>query len=82
MATVLLHPDADDWLQSQQPDIENRIRNKLADAGENPGHFLDPLTGRDTYKLVIGDYRGEIEWDKQRDELRVLQVGHRDGFYD
>jgi mRNA interferase RelE/StbE len=82
MADVLLHPDVETWLQRQQPDLESRIRSKLADAGDNPDFYLKPLTGRDTHRLRIGDYRAEIEWDKQRDELRVLAIGHRDGFYD
>lgn len=82
MAEVLLHPDAHAWLQDQQPDLRNRIENKLEAAGEDPDHYLTPLSGRDTYKLRIGSYRGEIEWDKDAAELRVIELGHRDGFYD
>ncbi len=81
MADVLLHPDVNDWLESQNDKLENRFRQKLEDAGDNPGHFLSGLTGRDTYKLRVGDYRAEIEWDKQADELRVIDAGHRDGFW-
>lgn len=82
MTDVLLHPDVAEWLDSQDEDLEGRVRDKLADASENPDHYLKPLTGRDTYTLRIGDYRAEIKWDKGADELRVLQVGHRDGFYE
>lgn len=82
MADVLLHPDVEAWLQDQQPDVEQRIRSKLEQAGKNPDHFLTPLQGRETYKLRAGGYRCEIDWDHSRDELRVLQVGKRDGFYD
>lgn len=82
MADVLLHPDVDAWLQDQQPDVEAQIRRRLAQAGDNPDHFLTPLTGRETYKLRAGGYRCEIDWDRARDELRVLQIGTRDKFYD
>lgn len=82
MANVLLHPDVETWLQNQQPDVERQIRTRLEQAGENPDHFLTPLKGRETYKLRAGGYRCEIDWDRSRDELRVLQVGKRDKFYD
>lgn len=82
MPAVLLHPDADEWLRDADPDLEQRIRDKLDATGDRPDFYLTPLTGRDTYKLRIGDYRAEVEWDKQAGELRVLQVGHRDGFYE
>lgn len=81
MPTVVVHPDVLAWLDEQQPDLAQRIRDKLRRAGEKPDHFLTRLQGRDTYRLRIGDYRAEIEWDKQADELRVVQIGHRDGFY-
>lgn len=81
MADVLLHPDVEAWLQDQQPDIEQQVRSRLEQAGENPDHYLKPLKGRDTYKLRAGNYRCEIDWDQSRGELRVLEVGHRDGFY-
>ena len=43
---------------------------------------MKPLRGRETYRLAAGAYRAEIDWDEGRDELRVLQVGHRDKFYE
>lgn len=82
MADVLLHPDVAAWLQDQQRDVEDQIRRRLEQAGENPDHFLTPLTGRETYKLRAGGYRCEIDWDRSREELRVLQIGKRDKFYD
>lgn len=82
MADVLLHPDVAAWLQDQQRDVEDQIRRRLAQAGENPDQFLTPLTGRETYKLRAGGYRCEIDWDRSREELRVLQIGKRDKFYD
>ncbi|QUJ73994.1 mRNA interferase RelE/StbE [Haloarcula quadrata] len=83
MADVLLAESATDELASFQPDIEQRIRDKLKQAGENPDHYLERLQGRETFKLKIGrEYRAEIDWDKNESVLRVLRIGHRDGFYD
>lgn len=82
MATVLLHPDVDKQLQSLPNDVESRIRSKLADAGDDPERHLKPLRGRDDYSLRIGKRRAIIDWDRRRDELRVLEVAPRDSVYD
>lgn len=81
MATVLLHPDVEKKLQSLPNDIEDRIRSKLKDAGTNPDRHLKPLKGRDEYSLRIGKRRAIIDWDKERDELRVLEIDTRDTVY-
>ena len=81
MATVLLHPDVEKKLQSLPNDIEDRIRSKLKDAGTNPDRHLKPLKGRDDYSLRIGKRRAIIDWDKERDELRVLEIDTRDTVY-
>lgn len=81
MATVLLHPDVEKKLQSLPNDIENRIRSKLADAGEDPERYLKSLRGRNDYSLRIGKRRAIIDWQKQRDELRVLEIDTRDTVY-
>jgi mRNA interferase RelE/StbE len=81
MAEVLLSEQAREWLADQQPDVTEQVKDKLRRAGENPDHYLRPLTGEPEYKLRIGDYRALIDWRKTDDELWVLELGHRDGFY-
>ena len=81
MATVLLHPDVEKHLQSLPNDIEDRVRSKLAEAGENPDRHLKPLSGRDDYSLRSGKRRAIVEWDRDRGELRVLDVDTRDTAY-
>lgn len=82
MATVLLHPDVEKELQSLPNDIEDRIRSKLAEAGENPDRHLKPLKERDEYSLRIGKRRAIIDWVKTKNELRVLEIDTRDTVYD
>jgi len=82
MATVLLHPDVEKKLQRLPNDIETRIRSKLKDAGENPDRHLKPLKGRDEYSLRIGKRRAIIDWVKEQDELRVLEIDTRDTVYE
>ena len=81
MATVLLHPDVEKELQSLPNDIEDRIRAKLTEAGENPDRHLKPLKGRDEYSLRIGKRRAIIDWVKEQNELRVLELDTRDTVY-
>ena len=81
MATVLLHPDVEKKLDSLPDDIENRIRSKLEEAGTNPDRHLKPLKGRDEYSLRIGKRRAIIQWVKEQDELRVLEIDTRDTVY-
>jgi mRNA-degrading endonuclease RelE of RelBE toxin-antitoxin system len=82
MTRVLLHPDVDKELQSLPNDIESRIRSKLEDAGEESERYLKPLKGRGEYSLRVGKRRAIIDWKKQRDELRVLEIDTRDTVYD
>lgn len=72
MPEVLLHPDVDGWLDDAPADVERQVRKKLRAAGDRPEFLLEPLRGRDTYKLAAGDYRAEIDWDEGCGELRVL----------
>ncbi len=81
MATVLLHPDVKKKLQSLPDDIENRIRSKLEEAGANPGRHLKSLKGRPEYSLRMGKRRAIIDWIKNQDELRVLEIDTRDTVY-
>jgi mRNA interferase RelE/StbE len=82
VAVVLLHPAVEQSLQSLPNDIETRIREKLADAGEDPERHLKPLKGRSEYSLRVGKRRAIIDWDRADGELRVLDVDTRDTVYD
>jgi mRNA interferase RelE/StbE len=81
MATVLLHPDVRQKLESLPNDVEDRVRSKLDDAGSNPDHYLKPLRGRPEYALRIGERRAIVDWVKSDDELRVLELDTRDTVY-
>jgi mRNA-degrading endonuclease RelE of RelBE toxin-antitoxin system len=80
--TRVLHPDVDKELQSLPNDIESQIRSKLEDTGEEPERYLKPLKGRSDYSLRVGKRRAIIDWKKQHDELRVLEIDTRDTVYD
>ena len=81
MTSVLLHPDVEKTLRSLPNDIEDRIRSKLRDTGNHPERYCKPLKGREEYSVRIGKYRAIVDWDRNQDELRVLDVDTRDTVY-
>jgi mRNA interferase RelE/StbE len=69
-------------LQDLEPDVAQRVLDKVDEATNWPEHCLDRLTGYPYHKLRIGDYRAIITWDRDADLLRVEAVGHRRNVYD
>jgi len=82
MADVLVSERASDWLCDAEPDVSQRIRNKLHDISDFPEHYLERLSGSPYYRLRVGDYRVIIDWDKDADELFVRRIGKREGMYE
>ena len=82
MADVRLSERAVDRLDALDGDIRERIKSKLREAGDRPGHFLEPLRGGDEYKLRVGDHRVIVDWDREEGLLYVLTLGHRRNVYD
>jgi|APHM01.1.fsa_nt_gi Cytotoxic translational repressor of toxin-antitoxin stability system len=83
MADVEISLAARDELEALEPDIQDRITEKLLeDVAERPDRHLVRLSGRDDYRVRVGDYRVIVEWDKTENTLRVTKVEHRDTVYD
>jgi mRNA interferase RelE/StbE len=83
MVDVRISLTAKDQLESLPNDVQERIKNKLLDeVAADPGRHLKQLRGSDDYRARIGDYRAIVEWDKQADEVRVHEIGHRRNVYD
>lgn len=69
-------------LEDLGAEVQKRVKDKLRDARDRPGHFLKPLRSRDDFVLRVGDYRALVEWDRTEGVLYVKSVGHRRNFYD
>jgi mRNA interferase RelE/StbE len=70
-----------DWLRDAEPEVSQRIRNKLHEISDFPEHYLKRLSGSSYYRLRVGDYRVIIDWDKYEGELFVRRIGERDSVY-
>lgn len=82
MAEVVVSDNAAEWLRDAEPDVRDRIVNKLDDITDFPGHYLKRLCGSPYYRLRVGDYRVIIDWRKDDRELFVRDIGHRRNIYD
>ena len=82
MVEVVVSDSAADWLRDAEPDVRDRITDKLHDITNFPDHYLKRLSGSSYYQLRVGDYRVIIDWRKDDGELFVREVGHRRNVYD
>jgi len=80
MSEVLLSERARDRLAVLEADTRERIKDALREI--NPDRDLSRLSGEDTHKLRVGDYRVIVDWDRQEDTVYVLTLGHRRNIYD
>ena len=71
-----------DHLENLDPQVADRVMNKVDEATEWTEHRLERLAGYPYYKLRAGDYRAIITWNRDSDLIRVEAVGHRRNVYD
>jgi mRNA interferase RelE/StbE len=82
MAEVVVSDNAAEWLRDAEPDVRDRIVNKLNDVTDFPSHYLKRLSSSPYYRLRVGDYRVIIDWRKDDGELFIRDIGHRRNIYD
>lgn len=83
MAEIEISEKANDELQDLPAETQERVREKfLEDVAAYPDRHLLKLSGREEYRVRVGDYRAVVEWDKQADVIRILKIGHRRNIYD
>ncbi|HWF20079.1 MAG TPA: type II toxin-antitoxin system RelE/ParE family toxin [Verrucomicrobiae bacterium] len=64
------------------PDVRRRIEAKIDEMGTRLGTYPHyRMTGTDTFRLRIGDYRVIYEFDAEKQEIYLLSVGHRREVY-
>lgn len=84
MAGIEYSTRAADWLRDAEPDVRERVMDRLERAAEFPDHFPTRLANSPHYKLRAGDYRAIVDWRRggEEDESFVREIGHRDRIYD
>lgn len=82
MTGVEYTEQAIDHLEGLDPQVADRVMDKVDEATEFTEHRLEKLSGYPYYKLRAGDWRAIITWDRENEILRVEAVGHRRNVYD
>jgi len=82
MYNLIFEKSALESLNKLEPQIKERIWNKLQKCKENPFRFLEHLEEIDGFKLRIGDYRAIVDVNNSAKTINVLKVGHRKNVYE
>jgi mRNA interferase RelE/StbE len=78
MAKIRVPPSVLDEIEDLQPDHREHVKERLKKAGEDPEHYLKPLTGYNYHRLRAGDYRVVVGWDREEDIIYALYFDKRD----
>ncbi len=68
-------------LQKLPKEISARIVEKLDKSKIEPLRYFIKLTGRQDYKLKVGDYRVIADINQKELRIEVTKVGHRKNIY-
>jgi len=62
-------------------EIKERISKKLQKSKENPYHYFEKLSGREEYKLRVGEYRIIADINDKYIIILILFADHRKRVY-
>ena len=64
------------------PDVRARIEHRIDEMGRRLRSFPHyQMTGSDRFRLRVGDYRIIYKFDLAKNEIYLLNVGHRREIY-
>ena len=78
---VRLSREAEIELKKLDNVIASRVLKKLEEVSFNPFQFFERLSGREDYKLRIGDYRVIAKILHDENTVFIISIGHRKNVY-
>lgn len=78
---IIISEEVKTQLKKLDNPTAKRILEKIVGACENPKHFFKRLTGREEYKLRIGDWRVIAKIIYKEKTIFVVSIGHRKKIY-
>jgi len=81
MYGIIFDEKAVEFLEKIEKSTRKRIYNKIISTKEDPFHYFERLTGRNEFKLRVGDYRVIADIDESAKKISVLVIGHRKNIY-
>ena len=79
---MFLHPKAAKALEKLDANTKARIKEALKELAGNPEKVGKQLKLSDFWSLRIGDYRAIYEIDRNKNQVKVIFIGHRQNVYD
>ena len=78
---ITLSKEAESEAKKLDNTILQRIVNKLESTSSNPFQFFERLSGREDYKLRVGDYRIIAKILANEKNIFIVSIGHRKNVY-
>ena len=78
---VFLHPNAKKFVDKQDEETKEKIKNKLKELREYPEKRGEHLKYSEFWKLRVGDYRAIYEIKVKEKKVIILFIGHRKNVY-
>ncbi|MFH1364965.1 MAG: type II toxin-antitoxin system RelE/ParE family toxin [archaeon] len=70
------------FLNNIEPIISQRIIRIVKEFSENPrNHQFKKIKGEKSFRLRVGDYRIIFDFDKDKERIEILDIGHRKNVY-
>ncbi|MHA1835760.1 MAG: type II toxin-antitoxin system RelE family toxin [Candidatus Odinarchaeia archaeon] len=82
MYKIFLHPKAKSAFEKLETDLQERIKNKIAELKKSPEKGAKHLKYSNFWRIRVGDYRIIYEIDRSEQKVIVLFIGHRKKVYD
>jgi len=82
MYSLIFEKKATESFNKLEPQIKERIWDKLQLCKEYPFMFLEHLEEIGGFKLRVGNYRVIVDVDNSTKTIKVLKVGHRKNVYE
>ena len=81
MFEAIFSDEALSFLKKLDNKSAERILDKIDDGLAEPERFFKRLSGREEFRLRIGDYRAIARILKQEQKVFIISIGHRKNIY-
>ena len=81
MYNTVFDEKAIEFLEKIEKNTRKRIYNKIISTKENPFHYFERLSGRNEWKLRVGNYRVIADIDEIKNKIFIAVIDHRKNIY-
>ena len=81
MYDVIFDEKSLEYLEKLEKKVRKRIFEKIISTKEHPFRYFERLSGRNEFKLRVGDYRIIADIDEFSEKIYILVIGHRKNIY-